>query len=226
VVAVSELQALVSSKYERLDLPSWPDPHPGTASPREEEYSRVTDPERYRIVHARAGAWTAVLQDALGVRSESLTPLSVTIDGRPEAFQRGVRLVPRQPGTLPLLFLERDVPTQVPGPTLAVLHIAVFRPDVVVETQPDCGCDACDSGSSDLLEAIDATIRHVVGGPFVVLRGKQWRAEWHPEGGSAGGEGRMPDFRALMEQCRSLAEGATVRLPKDTEVLIGRSWLN
>ncbi len=109
---------------------------------------------------------------------------------------------------------------------MAVLHIAVFRPDVVVETQPDCGCDACDSGSSDLLEAIDATIRHVVGGPFVVLRGTQWRAEWHPEAGSAGGEGRMPDFRALMEQCHSLAEGATVRLPKDTEVLIGRSWLN
>lgn len=70
-----------------------------------------------------------------------------------------------------------------------MLTIAVARPEIVVETQPDCGCDACDSGSSDLLEAVDAAVRHIVGGPYVVLRGKKWHAEWHPEGGSAGSNG-------------------------------------
>ena len=105
------------------------------------------------------------------------------------------------------------------------MNIAVARPDVVVETQPDCGCDACDSGSNDLLEAVDAAIRHVVGGPFVVLRGKKWHAEWHPEGGTAGSDGRGPGFHVLMDLCRRLAEGETVRLPKDTEALIGRTWI-
>ncbi len=225
MVTVSELQARVASRFERLDLPSWPDPHPGMVSPREEEYSRVSEPERYRVVHARAGVWAAVLEEALGVRSESLTPALVAGDARPEAFARGVRLVPRRPGTLPLLLLERDVPTQSGDATLAVLHIGVVRPDVVVEMQPDCGCDACDSGSSDLLEAIDATIRQVVGGPFVVLRGNGWRAQWHPDGGSASGDGRGPDFRELMDLCRRLAAGETARLPRETEALVGRSWL-
>ena len=100
--------------------------------------------------------------------------------------------------------------------------VAVAAPDVVVERQPDCGCDACDSGSTDLLEAVDATIRHVVGGPFVVLRGRNWHAEWHPGGGSAGGG---PDFRGLMDVCRRLAEGETVRLPKATEALVGCGWI-
>jgi hypothetical protein len=126
---------------------------------------------------------------------------------------------------LPLLLLERDVPTPSGDATLAVLHVAVVRPDVVVERQPDCGCDACDSGSGDLLEAVDATVRHVVGGPFVVLRNARWHAEWHPEGGSAGGAARRPDFRAVLDLCRRLAEGETVRLPPDTEAFVGRSWI-
>lgn len=221
---VSELQARVASAYERLDLPTWPDPHPGRVSPRDEEYSRLTDPGRYRIVHARARVWAAVLEDAVGARRQVLEPASAGVAGS-AAFDRGVRLVPRPPDALPLLLLERDVPTRPGQWTLPLLNIAVVRPDLVVERQPDCGCDACDSGSSDLLEAVDAAIRHVVGGPFVVLRGKQWHAQWHPEGGSAGGDGRGPDFRTLMDRCRRLAEGRTVRLPKGTEIFVGRSWI-
>ena len=124
-----------------------------------------------------------------------------------------------------MLLLERDVPTQQGQAPLAVLSIAVVRPDIVVETQPDCGCDACDSGSRDLLEAVDAAVRHAVGGPFVVLRGKGWHAEWHPGGGSAGGDGRRPDLRAMMDRCRRLSEGRKVRLPTGTEVFVGRSWI-
>ena len=226
MVTVSELQARVEATYERLGLPSWPDPHPDRMSPGQDEYSRLTDPGRYRIVQARAGVWAEVLVDALGVRTETLTPESVADDVLSEPFGRGVRLVPRPPGMLPLLLLDHDAPTQTGDATLPVLRIAVVRPHVVVEMQPDCGCDACDSGSRDLLEAIDATIRHVVGGPFVVLRGNKWHAEWHPEGGSAGGTRGGPDFRGVMDVCRRLAQGETVRLPRNTEALIGRSWLS
>lgn len=224
MTTVSGLQRQVASRYELLDLPTWPDPHPGGSSPRDEEYSRLTDPGRYRIVHARARTWAAVLKDAVGVRSEVLAPAPAAATGA-GPFDRGVRLVPRHPDGLPLLFLERDVPATSDAGTLAVLTIAVARPEIVVETQPDCGCDACDSGSSDLLEAVDAAVRHIVGGPFVVLRGQKWHAEWHPEGGSAGSTGHAPDFRVLMELCRRLAEDETVRLPKNTEAFVGRSWI-
>lgn len=224
---MSELQARVDSRYEQLLLPGWPDPHPGMTSPKDEEYSRVTDPGRYSIVHARARTWATVLEDAdLGVRSETLAPAPAA-GVLANSFDRGVRLVPRQSGALPLLLLERDVPTQPDQAPLAVLGIAVARPEVVVERQPDCGCDACDSGSGDLLEAVDATIRHVVGGPFVVLRGNRWHAQWHPDGGSAGSDGgRALNYRALMDLCQRLAEGERVRLPKDAEALVGRAWLN
>lgn len=222
MVTVSELQSRVASDFARLDLPAWPNPRPGMASPREEEYSRVTDPQRYRVVHARARVWAAVLQDALGVDVETLAPAAAG-GGLPAGFDRGVRIVPRRPDALPLLLLERDAPSG--EATLAVLEIAVVRPDITVETLPDCGCDACDTGSDNLLDAIDAAIGHVVEGPFVVLRAKKWRAQWHPEGGGSSSDGRGPDFATVMGLCRRLAEGEPVRLPRSTEALVGHSWL-
>ena len=226
MVTVSELQAKVASRFDRLDLPSWINPHPNMASPREEEYSRVSDSERYRVVHSRARLWAAVLEDALGAHPHALTSGSVAPDGYSGSFDRGVRLTPGQPGALPLLLLERDAPTHSGDATLPVLDVGVGDPGVVFSSLPDCGCDACDSGSSDLLEAVDSTIGHVVGGPFVVLRGKRWCAQWHPEGGTASNEGRGPDFKKVMDLCRRLADRETVRLPRHTEALVGRSWLS
>lgn len=223
MTTVSELQERVVARYDGLDLPAWEDPRSGTDGPREEEYSRVTDPERYRIVHARARVWASVLEDELGARVEPLTPplVPATTHG---AFQRGVRLVPPAPGALSLLLLERDAPLSG-QPALAVLDIAVARPDVLLASEPDCGCDACDSGSGDLIEAVDATIRQVVGGPFVLLRGDRWNARWHPEGGGAGSVGEETDLREMMDLCRRIGQGETVRPPQDAEVFVGRSWL-
>jgi hypothetical protein len=215
---VGALKGQVASRFERLGLPTWPDPHPDLARPGEEEYSRVTDPGRYGTVHVRARVWVEVLEAALGAKSVALTP-----DGHP--FARGVRITPPTAGALPLLLLERDVPTGPGEVPLPVLAIAVARPDVVIETQPDCGCDACDSGSDQLIEAIDAAIGQVVGGPFVALRGKRWSACWHPDGNSANSQGRAPDFAAVMDWCRRLAEGEAVRLPRRTEAFVGGSWL-
>lgn len=225
-MGIRELQAQVAASYDHLGMPSWPDPHPGLASPRDEEYSRVTDPARYRIVHARARVWTDCLGDVPGVRVEALPPAPLGNDGPPMWFDRGVRVTPARPGTLPLLLLERDV--RLPGheATSAVLHVSIVEPAVALEALPDCGCDACDSGSADLLDAIDEAIGSVVAGPFVVLRGKGWRAHWHPEGGSSHRGRRGPDHATLMELCRRLAAREDVRLPKHTEAFVGRAWLD
>lgn len=226
VMRLAELQRQVVASYDRLAIPSWPNPHPGMTSPREEEYSRVTEPERYRIVHARARVWVDTLSGLPGVEVDTLAPASVDDEGHLGRSERGVRLTSPRAGTLPLLLLESDV--RLPGleGSLAVLHISIVRPDVAIEMLPDCGCDACDSGSSDLLSATDEAIGHLVGGPFVALRGKGWKAQWHPDGGGSGGTGRGPDRAQMMELCRRLAAGEDVRVPAGAEAFVGRSWLN
>jgi len=191
-VRLAELEAHVAAAHSRLGMPSWPNPHPGMASAREEEYSRVTHPERYRIVHARARVWAQVVGAVPGVEVEALAPAALDDEGHLGRFDRGVRLTSPRRGTLPLLLLERDVPMLTGEASMAVLHISVGRPEVALQMLPDCGCDACDWGSDDLLGAIDETIGHVVGGPLVVLRGKGWHAQWHPDGGGSGGTGRRP----------------------------------
>ncbi len=225
MLRLGALQALVVASYDRLGMPSWPNPHPGMAPPGEEEYSRVTEPARYRIVHARARVWANRLGDVPGVEVETLAPAPLDDEGHLGRYDRGVRLASHLPGTLPLLLLERDV--RLPGldASLAVLHISVVRPEIALEMLPDCGCDACDWGSGELLQAIDETIGHVVGGPFVALRATGWHAQWHPDGGSSGHAGRGPDHAQVMELCRRLAGGQDVRLPKGTQAFVGRPWL-
>lgn len=227
---IEDLQAQVDAHWAERDLPSWPSPRPAMDPPRDEEYSRVSDPARYRIVHERARAWTELLSELPGVRSESMPSAPLDANGRLGSFDRGTRLTSDREGTLPLLLLERDAAItdhagSDGGPTLAVLHLAVAEPTVELAFHPDCGCDACDWGSADLLEAIDEAVRHVVAGPLVILEGPRWQAQWHPDGGSSGGAGRGPDHDRVMELCRRLTEGEDVRLPRRTRAFVGSSWL-
>ena len=227
---VEELQAQVEARWAELDPSTWPSPRPFMDSPREEEYSRVSDPTRYRIVPERARVWADVLEGA-GVQVEPLPPAPLDADGHLGDFTRGLRLSVDREGTLPLFLLERDVsvvddsaPGTSPIPVLAVLHVAVAEPTISLGFHPDCGCDACDHGSQDLLHAIDDPIRAVIGGPLVALRGNGWEANWHPGGGSGGGTKRVPDFDKMMEVCRQLAAGENVRLPRGTRAFVGQAW--
>jgi hypothetical protein len=224
--SVDDLHASVVADYDLLGMPSWPDPHPGIASPGDEEYSRVTQPERYRIVQVRARTWARALRAVPGVHAETLTPAPLDVDGHFGHFDRGVRLTSRRPGTLALLLLERDARIRQGDAVLPVLHISVDRPEISVTMLPDCGCDACDSGSDDLLQAIDETIISVVGGISVVLRGRSWQALWWPSGGSSMSGRRAPGHHQAIEWSRRLASGQHVRLPKGTEALVGHTWLD
>ena len=66
-------------------MTAWPDPHPDGAPPREEEYSRVTDPQRYRIAVARARVWAEGLGRVPGWSFEALTDAcrDLAAGGRP-----------------------------------------------------------------------------------------------------------------------------------------------
>ena len=209
----------VAARYVRLDLPSWTDPH-ADREPATEGYSRVTDAPRYRIAQVRARLWADVLAVVVGAEVSEVAPVARDVD-RPRWIDRGSRLTSPVPGTLPLFLLERDVP-QDDGAPLPVLDVAVTHPDTVVADHPDCGCDACDSGSRDLLEAVDSSIRQVVGGPFVVLRHRGWTAHWGPEGAGLAGEVDADEVWGL---CRALAAGQSPTLPRGTAAFVGTSWL-
>lgn len=226
MMSLGELRAQVATTYDRLDMPFWLNPHLGMTSPHVQEYSRISEPERYGIVHTRARVWATRLGDVAGVGVEMLASAPLDQEGHLGRFDRGVRLTSSRPGTLPVLLLERDVPVPELNASLPVLHVSIVRPEVSLVMLPVCGCDACDGGSAELLRAIDETIGHVVGGPFVALRGQGWGVQWHPGGGSSGGAGPGLDHAQLMELCRRLANGENVRLPDGAEAFVGRPWLD
>jgi hypothetical protein len=225
VLTFEELLAQVSARYDRLDLPSWPDPHPGHQV-ADDDYERLTDPERYRIVHARARAWTDVLRRRPDVTVTWLAGATVDDRGHPRPFDRGVQITSSRDGTLSLRLLEKDPDPH--GTRHALLYVAV-GPGVLLDLHPDCGCDACDSGSEDLLAAIDQTIRPVVAARFVVIQGDGWQFHWHPEGSGSWASGpaiQRVERNGVSERCRRFAEGEPVDLPADAVAYVGRSWLD
>ena len=177
---------------------SWPDPHPDR-DPRTEEYSRVTDPERYAVVGARAQSWIDALV-ALG-----LADASVVEDG-------ATRLVPRAPDALPLTVVVRAL-DGVPG---GVVDLLVGDPVASVDVQPDCGCDACDSGSADLLEAIDDAFVGVLGGGFVLIESKRSRIVATADGWSSTGATRGVD--------EAIAAARRGERRPGRRTLVGGSW--
>jgi hypothetical protein len=226
MVYIEEVRAQVAARYALLELPSWADPHPGMTSPGVEEYSRVTGPERYRIVEARASVWADTLGACSGVEVELMPPEALDEVGQAGDVTRAVRLCSTRSNTLPLLLLTRQVPSEANEEPLVVLEICVDRVSVVLARVPDCGCDACDSGSDSLLEAIDDIISGFVSGPSVMLRGPGWRADWRPGGGSSGGDGRGPDHEQMMQLCRRLSAGEPALLPENSEALVSSTWLD
>jgi hypothetical protein len=154
----------VDEAFARLrgDLADWPDPHPGGRPAGEAEYSRVTEPERYRLLAARADAWVeAIVAAGLG-EAEQVDPGSVTWVGEQHLVPGRTTVVSGGPGTQPVVVALLQDETFV--------QIGVGDPVEVLELQPDCGCDACDTGSVDLLDTVDDAFVLALGGGVLVVR--------------------------------------------------------
>ena len=165
--SVEELVAAVDAAFVETGrgLPGWPDPHPDRR-PLEEEYSRVTNPQRWEILAARAEAWFEALTDA-GLAE--IEPEAEVVWLEPPRFTaaRTVRAVPRAPGAIPLVVAMTGF-EEVEWPGVA---IGAGDPAAVMEVIPDCACDACDSGSQDALDVLDEYVLCVVTGAYRKL----WR---------------------------------------------------
>lgn len=161
----ARLRGEVADRYAALALPSWPDPHADRA-PSESEYERVSDPQRYRIVAARARLWAEVLAEAgaavAEVPLETVTPDGETAPGQTVLVHRALRVDPPAgvDGAAPLWLVESLTPA---GPeTLPVLHLSAGRVEDLRARFPFCGCDACDDGSDRLLDELDDAITRVI----------------------------------------------------------------
>lgn len=229
----SHLRAEVERRYAALDLPAWPAPRPVGAPPANKEYSRVTDPQRYRIAGARARLWAEVLGEA-GAAVEPDPVQSIPVGGAPERAEpvhRAVQVAPPAgvTGAAPWWLLESDVP-QEDGGVLPLLRVAVGRPDLVHDSLPDCGCDACDGGSADLLEGVDDAIVRAVGAGVTLtghhgLRRGEWQLRWYASGQAVGSD-TPPGwtFDELVRACEQIAQGGRPALPRGTEVSVRATW--
>lgn len=214
----AEEQALLAAVEARFAVlgagtPPWDDPHPGTESPAEEEYSRLLDPAKYRILAARARAWTEVLVAARLARVEEVAEPAVLACHPTTPLERSWWLRPVRAGALPLLVGLRSMD----GVTETVTELWAAEPPVLVTIVPDCGCDACDEGSAGYLTELDEHVLHVVRGGFVrvELPGGS-HATSDPNGYSASGFTIPDDYVAEVERARA----GTSPYPSTS----GRSW--
>lgn len=183
-----DLLAAVDEAFESTGAltPGWPDPHPDR-KPLDEEYSRVSDQGKYRILHARVAAWAQVLADrGLAVTTE-ISKGSWLGDVRGSDHVSGVQQVlPARPGGAMLLVAT----TLVDGSPFGIdIALAAGETPVLVASAPDCGCDACDSGSDDLLTTVDEWVLTIARGGVLHARGPGGSATrrfdgWEASGGS------------------------------------------
>ncbi len=211
VVNVAQLRAAVDSAFAvtARGLRSWPDPHPDR-SPRDEEYSRLLDPGKWRIVGARADAWlNAFVDTGLAVVERNAT---VSWREKPgPVTSRHDRAVPSSAAALPLTIAR----SRLGDVEDAGVTLGLGDPAVCVEWFPDCGCDACDSGSQNELDHFDEHLLVVVTGRFrrlsqgdrtITVYGEH---EWQASGSFHRGE----------------VERIIAEPPRGWEELTGTAWL-
>lgn len=181
-VTLTSLRADVESRFSDTGPRPGPAPRPGGQSPAQEEYSRCLDPGKYVIVTTRVAAWVDAL---VGAGLATTTPMGQR-NLSPWGTVETTAMTATRPGTEPLFLHVRS--EHLPGVVVAHGH-----PEVVLTSQPGCGCDACDDGSDELLEAIDDAIESVVLGEVLIEQGSRFsRAVTRTRGWSSSGVGLAP----------------------------------
>ena len=129
--------------------------------PLDEEYSRLLDPGKWRIVGARADAWMVALVDSGLAVVEGNVSVSWREQPGPD-ISRTDRVVPLATGALPLSVAR----SRLGDVDDAGVVLGLGDPAVLIDWFPDCGCDACDSGSRNELDHFDERMAVIVSGAF------------------------------------------------------------
>lgn len=184
MITEDELRRAVDAAFVETSrgLAVWLDPHDG-GERLDEEYSRVTNPAKWRIVGARADAWAnASVRLGIAVVDHDVAPRWALEPST--VVTSSYRLVPLAEGALPLVVGR----SRIGDVDDAGLTLGVGDPAVRYRWLPDCGCDACDWGSAGELDQVDEYVSAVILGSFrrltrgadvIVVRRDGW---WESEG--------------------------------------------
>jgi Family of unknown function (DUF6226) len=134
-----------------------PRPHDGA----DEAYSRLTDAAKWRILAARTDAWLRALVDA-GLATLEPDPRPNWTTQPAPLIDYAERVVPVVAGALELVVAHSRIGDVVD----AGIVLGVGNPAECIALVPDCGCDACDSGSANELDYLDVYMNGVVTGAF------------------------------------------------------------
>ena len=210
MVTEVELLAAVDAAFQFSAYAStgWPDPHPNRA-PLQEEYSRLSDPGKWRIIGARADAWLVALVDTGLATLERDIPIRWRVPPM-TAPSRTDRLVPAAAGALPLVVAR----CRFGGIDDAGFTLGVGDPAVCVSRFPACGCDACNGGSQEELDRLDGLVCGVVSGAFRRLSRRDSEITVNgARGWSASGMFDHHDIQRILAH------------PAGWDELVGVSWL-
>jgi Family of unknown function (DUF6226) len=216
VIELRQLEAAVEAAFGQTSrgLAQWPDPHPDHSAVPDEFYSRCTNPAKWRILAARTDAWLVALVDAGFATVERDATVTWTSQPGP-VISHSERALPVAAGALELVVAH----SRIDDVDDAGLVLGVGNPAECVDWFPDCGCDACDSGSQNELDNLDNHLRSVVTGSFRRLRdgdrvitvvGDNWRAS-----------GLHTRLRRVGRQVEDVLAN-----PGGWDALTGRSWLD
>lgn len=214
VTEVEELEGAVEAAFVRTSRGStpWPDPHSDRSLMPDEAYSRLTDPAKWRILGARTDAWLIALVRAGLAIVEPDATVNWTAQRHP-VISRAERVIPVAAGALELVVAH----SQFGDVDDAGLVLGVGDPAECVNWFPDCGCDACDSGSQNELDHLDTDLLGIVTGSFRRLTDGERVITVIGDGGwSASGFSRRTGRRVE----------AVLADPHGWNELTGRSWLN
>ena len=127
----------------------------GEVSPLDEAYSRVTNAERFRPLHATMLEIIARLENDFDVERTEGHGLDEDLERRLALASPSVRLSPKDTDAAPIT----AVFTAFPG-----LHLRFGRWHM--ELFPNCGCDACDESADGEIERLTETVNDVIAGRF------------------------------------------------------------
>ena len=153
----------------------------GPDGPPLEAYSRVTNAERFRPLHAAMLEIIGRLENEFEVEREEGYGLDEELERNVGLAGPYVRLSPRDTDAAPI---------GVTFSTFPGLHLRFGR--WYMKPFPSCGCDACDESAEDEIERLTKRIDDVIAGrfreaiqrPLISFMGSGWRETefWSPVG--------------------------------------------
>ncbi len=121
--------------------------------PPPDAYGRVTNPERYRVVHTAARQLIDELRRTFVVEEDRSPELDRILLSSGASIGEVIRLVPHDDDAAPITFAFTDFP-----------GVLVRAGRWQLWAYPRCGCDACDENPTETEELLRADVEAVTAG--------------------------------------------------------------